>query len=153
MLEGSTLWESRQAVDQRFEGEEARLFRTPISAVVVPLDGPPTVGMINTESRQEIVTANDTAETGAHDVRRKRIKPNTVGLPSERCEHGRVGQVAAQRDAFGRAPRTRPPRYPCANQDDAINRPETLNRRLSLQSRSQQRQHQHERAAKRGGIV
>jgi hypothetical protein len=69
MLEGSTLWERRQTVDERFKREETRLFRTPISAVVVPADGPPTVAMINTQSRQKIVAANDTTEAGPHDVR------------------------------------------------------------------------------------
>ena len=66
MLEGSTLWEGRKTVDERFKREETRLFRTPIHAVVVPADGPPTVAMINTQSRQKIVAANDTTEAGAN---------------------------------------------------------------------------------------
>ena len=70
MLEESTLWERRQTVDQRLKREETRLFRTPISAVVVSADGPQTVAMMNTQSRQKIVAANDTTEAGPHDVRR-----------------------------------------------------------------------------------
>src|SRR5215510_10145512 len=100
--------------------------------------------MIHTERRQGSVTRNDATKAGPHDVRWKPVEPEAIGLPLERCQHGRVGRTAAQRDPLWRARRTRPHRL--ANQRDAINRSKRLDRRLSTQWTCEERQY--ERAPK-----